>query len=163
MQHRVLRLWVRAYAETSDPSERERDRVTMGGARAGGWLGVVIAVAMTACGGGGGEAESADDVVGCFEDAGLTDVEDGEVSDAEDIGALEEAAGEEADGFVSGLDSEDRDVFVLLYDSEEDAEEAQSDVAGEREVGLRDDKLLIYSAEIGPEDRTAIEECFIAE
>lgn len=68
-------------------------------------------------------------------------------------------AGEEADGFVSALDSESRDVFVLLYDSEE----AQSDVAGEREVGLRGDKLLIYSAEIGPEDRTAIEECFIAE
>ncbi len=55
-------------------------------------------------------------------------------------------AGEEADGFVSALDSEGRDVFVLLYDSEEDAEAAQSDVAGEREVGLRDDKLLIYSA-----------------
>lgn len=46
-------------------------------------------------GGQGGEAES-DDVVGCFEDAGLTDVEDGEVSDAEDIGA----AGEEADGSI---------------------------------------------------------------
>jgi hypothetical protein len=127
-------------------------------------LGVIIAVAVTACGGGnGGEAESADDVVSCFEDAELTEVEDGEVSDAEDIRALEEAAGEEADGFVSALDSEGRDVFVLLYDSEEDAEEAQGDVAGERDVGLRDDKLLIYSAEIGPEDRTAIEECFIAE
>jgi hypothetical protein len=77
-------------------------------------LGVIIAVAVTACGGGnGGEAESADDVVSCFEDAELTEVEDGEVSDAEDIGALEEAAGEEADGFVSALDSEGRDVFVL--------------------------------------------------
>jgi hypothetical protein len=102
-------------------------------------------------------------VVSCFEGAELTEVEDGDVSDAEDIGALEEAVGEEADGFVSALDSEGRDVFVLLYDSEEDAEEAQSDVAGERDVGLRGDKLLIYSAEIGPEDRTAIEECFIAE
>jgi hypothetical protein len=133
----------------------------MGRARTGGWLGVVIiAVAVT---GGGGDAESAEDVVSCFEDAELTEVEDGEVSDAEDIGALEEAAGEKADGFVSALDSEGRDVFVLLYDSEKDAEAAQSDVAGEREVGLRGDKLLIYSAEIGPEDRTAIEECFIAE
>jgi hypothetical protein len=112
----------------------------MGRARTGGWLGVVIiAVAVT---GGGGDAESAEDVVSCFEDAELTEVEDGEVSDAEDIGALEEAAEEEADGFVSALDSEGRDVFVLLYDSEE----AQSDVAGERDVGLRDDKLLIYSA-----------------
>lgn len=81
-----------------------------GRARTGGLLGVIIAVAVTACGGGnGGEAESADDVVSCFEDAELTEV------------------------------------------------------AGERDVGLRDDKLLIYSAEIGPEDRTAIEECFIAE
>jgi hypothetical protein len=71
----------------------------MGRARTGGWLGVVIiAVAVT---GGGGDAESAEDVVSCFEDAELTEVEDGEVSDAEDIGALEEAAGEEADGFVS--------------------------------------------------------------
>jgi hypothetical protein len=124
---------------------------------------IIIAVVMTACGGGGGEAETAEDVVGCFEDAGLTEVEDGDVSDAEDVGALEEAAEEEADGFVSALDSEGRDVFVLLYDSEEDAEAAQDDVAGERDVGLRDDKLLIYSAEIGPEDRNVIEECFIAE
>lgn len=52
---------------------------------------------------------------------------------------------------------------MLLYDSEEDAEAAQDEVAGEREVGLRGDKLLIYSNEIGPENRNAIEDCFIAE
>lgn len=133
----------------------------MASMRTGGCLVFLAALTLAACG-GGGEAESAEDVVGCFEDAGLTEVENGEVSDAEDVDAFEGATGE-ADDFVSARDSENRDVYVLLFESEEDAEGARDDVGGDREVGVRDDKLLAYSSEIGPEDRNAVEDCFIAQ
>lgn len=64
---------------------------------------------------------------------------------------------------LSALESEGRDVFVLTYDSKRTPRPHRTEVTGEREVGLRDDKLVVYSAEIGPEDRIAIEECFIVE
>lgn len=49
---------------------------------------------------------------------------------------------------------------ALVYESEDDAEDARSRVTGTREAGVRGDKLVVFSGEIGPADRVAIEECF---
>lgn len=126
-----------------------------------GGLGVALSIAVfgLVAGGGGGD-ENADAVVSCLKDADLGDVKSRKTSKAEDIDALKDAA-KKADEFVSATDAEGRDVYVLLFKSKKRAKRARDDVSGDREVGVRGKNLLIYSSEIGPENRTKIEGCFL--
>jgi len=120
----------------------------------------LAAATLGACGGGGNPA-NAEEVASCLEGAELSDVDQRDVSDAEDIDVLGGAA-VDADGFVSATDSADRDVYVLVYESESDAESAVEEItADDREVGVRGDNVLVFSNAIGPEDRVAIENCFL--
>ncbi len=126
-----------------------------------GGLGVILSVVVIAvAASSGGGSENADAVVSCLKDANLGDVKSRKTSKAEDIGALE-AAAKNADEFVSATDAEGRDVYVLLFKSKKRAKRARTDVSGDREVGVRGKHLLIYSNEIGPENRTKIEGCFL--
>ena len=99
-------------------------------------------------------------VASCLEDAKLREVDNRRVGAAEDIEALGSAP-EEADDFVSAVDSGGRDVYVLVYDSVSAAEDAQAEVAPGLESGARGNKLLVFSPTIGNQDRLAVEECFL--
>lgn len=111
--------------------------------------------------GGGDSDENAEAVASCLDDAELSDVDEREVSEAEDIDVLDDALAD-ADAFVSAADSGGRDVYVLVYDSEADADRAVSDIpADDQEAGVRGDSVVVFSRRIGPEDRVAIEECFL--
>lgn len=51
---------------------------------------------------------------------------------------------------------------MLIYDSESDAESAANKAAADdEEVGTRGEHVLVFSNRTGPEDRVAIEECFL--
>ena len=131
-----------------------------------GAIGVVASIVsavigvMALTGDDGGSGEGGDAIASCFEDAGLADVEQPEVSEAEDVGALQDAA-EDADEYVSAADSAGRAVYVLVFEDEDGAEDADSEIRGDREVGVRGTNLVLFSAAIGPEDRVALEECFL--
>jgi len=141
--------------------KRSKDRRAVAAMALGG-LGVVLSVVVIAvvASGAGGD-ENADAMVSCLkDDANLGDVKSRKTSKAEDIDALKDAA-KNADEFVSATDAEGRDVYVLLFKSKKRAERARDDVSGDREVGVREKNLVIYSNEIGPENRTKLEGCFL--
>lgn len=141
--------------------KRAKDRRAVAAMALGG-LGVVLSVVVIAVVASGGSGDNnADAMVSCLEDdAKLGDVKSRKTSKAEDIDALKDAA-KNADEFVSATDAEGRDVYVLLFKSQKRAKRARDDVSGDREVGVRGKNLLIYSNEIGPENRTKIEGCFL--
>lgn len=142
-----------------DEIERRPEAATAVGRAAPWLLVVVVAVALGAC--GGGNPQDAEAVASCLEGAELNDVDERDVSDAEDIDVLGDAP-KNADGFVSAADSEDRDVYVLVYESEKDAKSAAGEItAGGQEAGVRGDNLVVFSRRIGPENRIAVEECFL--
>ncbi len=118
-------------------------------------LTLVLAVVLGFCGRGDAYA-----VASCLEDAKLREVDNRRVGAAEDIDALGSAP-EEADDFVSAVDSGGRDIYVLVYDSVSEAEDAQAEVAPNLESGARGNTLLVFSPAIGNQDRLAVEKCFL--
>lgn len=147
-------VWRRARSGGGDAG----DRPAAGGLRAALvalLLTLVLAVVLGFCGRGDAYA-----VASCLEDAKLRQVDNRRVGAAEDIEALGSAP-EEADDFVSAVDSAGRDVYVLVYDSVSDAEDAQAEVAPGLESGARGNKLLVFSPTIGNQDRLAVEKCFL--
>jgi len=106
-----------------------------------------------------GEASA---VASCLDDAELSEVDNRRISTAEDIEALGSAP-EEADDFVSAEDAGGRGIYVLVYDSVAEAEDAQALVAPDQESGARGNKLVVFSPAIGNQDRLAVETCFLDE